>query len=116
MARVLVIEDGAQAFEHLRGTRPDLIVLDLMMPVLDGWAFIEAYRAIKVPCRVVSFEHDLVAPPAAGQELAAAIPGATHRTIPGCGHFGYLENPEAVNRELIRFLRAESRARLGETA
>ena len=77
---------------------------------------IEAYRAIKVPCRVVSFEHDLVAPPAAGQELAAAIPGATHRTIPGCGHFGYLENPEAVNRELIRFLRAESRARLGETA
>nr|ADU56107.1 hypothetical protein CA878-29 [uncultured organism CA878] len=77
---------------------------------------VEAYRAIKVPCHVVSFEHDLVAPPAAGRELATAIPGATHRTIPGCGHFGYLENPEAVNRELIRFLRAESAARLEETA
>jgi thioesterase CepJ len=77
---------------------------------------IEAYRAITVPCHVVSFEHDLVAPPAAGRELAAAIPGATHRTIPGCGHFGYLENPEAVNRELIRFLRTESGARLEETA
>jgi thioesterase CepJ len=77
---------------------------------------IEAYRAITVPCHVISFEHDLVAPPAAGRELAAAIPGATHRTIPGCGHFGYLENPEAVNRELIRFLRAESAARLEETA
>ncbi len=77
---------------------------------------IEAYRAIRVPCYVVSFEHDLVAPPAAGRELAAAIPGATHRTIPGCGHFGYLENPEAVNRELVRFLRAESRERLEETA
>lgn len=76
----------------------------------------EAYRAIKVPCHVVSFEHDLVAPPAAGRELAAAIPGATHRTIPGCGHFGYLENPDAVNRELIRFLRAEAGARLEETA
>ncbi|RSM50910.1 alpha/beta hydrolase [Amycolatopsis balhimycina DSM 5908] len=68
----------------------------------------EAYRAIKVPCHVVSFEHDLVAPPSAGQELAAVIPGATHRTIPGCGHFGYLEKPEAVNRELLRFLRTES--------
>ncbi len=77
---------------------------------------IDAYRAIKVPSHVVSFEHDLVAPPAAGQELAAAIPGATHRTIPGCGHFGYLENPEPVNRELIRFLRTESRETLGETA
>ncbi|RSM88003.1 alpha/beta hydrolase [Kibdelosporangium aridum] len=77
---------------------------------------IDAYRAIKVPCHVISFEHDLVAPPSAGRELAAAIPGATHRTIPGCGHFGYLENPEAVNRELLRFLRAESAARLEETA
>lgn len=76
---------------------------------------IEAYRAITVPCHVVSFEHDLVAPPAAGAELAAAIPGATHRTIPGCGHFGYLETPEAVNRELIRFLRAEPGVRLEET-
>ncbi len=64
----------------------------------------EAYGAIKVPCHVVSFEHDLVASPAAGRELAAAIPGATHRTIPGCGHFGYLEAPAAVNRELIRLL------------
>ena len=77
---------------------------------------LEAYRSIKVPCHVVSFEHDLVAPPSAGRELADAIPGATHRTIPGCGHFGYLENPEAVNRELIRFLRTESRETLGETA
>ncbi|MCS7477849.1 alpha/beta fold hydrolase [Umezawaea endophytica] len=75
-----------------------------------------AYRAITVPCHVVSFEHDLVAPPLAGRELAAAIPGATHRTIPRCGHFGYLENPDAVNRELIGFLRVESAARLEETA
>jgi thioesterase CepJ len=77
---------------------------------------VEAYRAITVPCHVVSFEHDLVAPPTAGRELAMAIPGATHRTIPGCGHFGYLENPEAVNRELVGFLRSGSATRLGETA
>lgn len=76
----------------------------------------EAYRAIKVPCHVISFEHDLVAPPAAGRELAAAIPGATHRTISGCGHFGYLENPEAVNRELLDFLRGDAGVRLEETA
>jgi CheY-like chemotaxis protein len=44
--RVTTAVDGARALEHLGETRPDLIVLDLMMPVLDGWAFIEAYRAI----------------------------------------------------------------------
>ncbi|ANN20065.1 alpha/beta hydrolase [Amycolatopsis orientalis] len=76
----------------------------------------EAYRAIKVRCHVISFEHDLVAPPAAGRELASVIPGATHHTIPGGGHFGYLENPEAVNHELLGFLRSGSGARLGETA
>ncbi|KZB80192.1 alpha/beta fold hydrolase [Amycolatopsis regifaucium] len=76
----------------------------------------EAYRAIEVPCHVISFEHDLVAPPAAGQELATVIPGATHHTVPGVGHFGYLENPAAVNHELLGFLRAGSGARLGETA
>ncbi|PPK68820.1 thioesterase [Actinokineospora auranticolor] len=77
---------------------------------------LDAYRAIKVPSHVISFEHDLVAPPAAGRELAAAIPGATHRTVPGCGHFGYLENPDAVNREVVEFLRAESDPRPGEFA
>jgi thioesterase CepJ len=75
-----------------------------------------AYGAITVPCHVVSFEHDLVAPPAAGRELAAAIPGATHRVLPDCGHFGYLENSEAVNRELVELLRTGAGARLGETA
>lgn len=74
-----------------------------------------AYRAITVPCHVIAFEHDLVAPPAAGRELADAIPGATYRVVPGCGHFGYLEHPETVNRELISLLSTES-ARVGETA
>jgi thioesterase CepJ len=77
---------------------------------------VEAYREIAVSCHVISFEHDLVAPPAAGRELAAAIPGATHRTIPGCGHFGYLEAPAVVNRVLIDLIRADAGARLGETA
>jgi two-component system response regulator MprA len=44
--RVTTVVDGAQALDHVRETRPDLIVLDLMIPVLDGWAFIDAYREI----------------------------------------------------------------------
>lgn len=77
---------------------------------------VEAYREIAVPCHVISFEYDLVAPPAAGRELAAAVPGATHRTIPGCGHFGYLEAPGVVNRVLIDLIREDIGERLEETA
>jgi CheY-like chemotaxis protein len=39
---VVTAENGAVALEELRrGTRPCLILLDLMMPVMDGWQFEE---------------------------------------------------------------------------
>lgn len=31
--------DGSEALEKLTNYRPDLILLDIAMPILDGWAF-----------------------------------------------------------------------------
>lgn len=42
---VVVAADGHQALELFRGTQPDLVVLDVMMPELDGFAVIERIRA-----------------------------------------------------------------------
>jgi two-component system chemotaxis response regulator CheY len=36
--------DGLQALIKLRASRPDAIVLDLMMPVMDGWTFLRHLR------------------------------------------------------------------------
>jgi CheY-like chemotaxis protein len=36
--------NGLQALELLEPLRPDLILLDLMMPVMDGWEFAEHIR------------------------------------------------------------------------
>ncbi len=36
--------DGATALERIRTARPDLLVLDLMMPVLDGWGVLRELR------------------------------------------------------------------------
>ncbi len=42
---VACASNGREALEKLgRGLQPDLIVLDLVMPVMDGWAFREAQR------------------------------------------------------------------------
>ena len=37
--------DGAEALDKARLSHPDAIVLDLMMPVMDGRDFIKAWRA-----------------------------------------------------------------------
>jgi two-component system, OmpR family, alkaline phosphatase synthesis response regulator PhoP len=42
---VTTVETGEQALEHLRSHRPDLIVLDLMLPGLDGYQVLRRLRA-----------------------------------------------------------------------
>lgn len=42
---VLAARHGAEALERLRATRADVILLDLMMPVMDGPTFLDAKNA-----------------------------------------------------------------------
>lgn len=43
--RVLAAADGRRGLEALRETKPDLILLDMKMPEMDGWEFARRYRA-----------------------------------------------------------------------
>jgi len=55
--------DGAQALQRAREAPPSAILLDLMMPVLDGWGFVDACRlqniCVGVPVVVMSAAHGL---------------------------------------------------------
>ena len=58
-------EDGERGLRRLRHARPDVAIVDLMLPGLDGWAVTEAIREdhLGVPVIVVSArgsEHDKV--------------------------------------------------------
>jgi DNA-binding response OmpR family regulator len=47
--------DGRQALQAIVGVAPDLIVLDLMMPVLDGWGVLDALDlAVSPPVVVIT--------------------------------------------------------------
>ena len=42
---VTIAPDGGQGVSKFRAIKPDLVLLDLMLPVLDGWAVCKAIRA-----------------------------------------------------------------------
>src|ERR687892_691349 len=91
------VGDGKQALARLRFDQPDVCVLDMMLPGLDGWAFIETARGegISTPIVVVSArgtEHDRVhvleigaddylVKPFSMKELAARVRAAARRGV-----------------------------------
>ncbi len=63
--RTLVAADGATGLRVFRRERPDLIVLDLMLPQIDGWRFTEEVRTDDptvpvIMCSARASEHDRV--------------------------------------------------------
>lgn len=65
---------------------------------------LEAYRQISTRCMVIAFADDLLTPPYLNLEVADAIEGSRFELVEHCGHYGYLERPDAVNELLIDFL------------
>jgi len=50
--------DGFDALDHIEQHPPDAILLDLMMPSMDGWSFLEQFRdracAERIPVGILS--------------------------------------------------------------
>jgi len=60
---------------------------------------------IKVPTLVLAGSEDMIAPPAMMERMAQKIPGSEYASLPGCGHLGPMDQPEAFNSALLAFLR-----------
>ena len=58
--QVLLAADGGQGLEMFRQTPPDLVLLDLMLPVMDGWAVCARIRETsKVPIIMLTAKSDV---------------------------------------------------------
>lgn len=59
---VISAQNGKEALSVLESHRPDVILLDLMMPVMDGWEFrrrLNGHPAANIPVIVVSADRDV---------------------------------------------------------
>ena len=77
--QVVLADNGLEALKRVEEARPDAIVLDLMMPFMHGWDFVERYQERTggevIPIIVVS--------------AARAVP----RSLEDRGVRGYLAKP-----------------------
>lgn len=56
---VQFVSDGKQAMDNLEKEKPDLLILDLMMPVMDGFTLLEKLeKPITFPILVVTARSD----------------------------------------------------------
>jgi len=65
------VSNGAEALEAIEEQAPSLVLLDMVMPVLDGREFAAALKArdIELPILVMSSSHD---PRKSAEEIRAA--------------------------------------------
>jgi 3-oxoadipate enol-lactonase len=64
----------------------------------------EILSQIDVPTLLVCGQDDQLTPPAEMQKMSEAIPHAQFVQVPNAGHLAPLENPDAVNGAINRFL------------
>jgi DNA-binding response OmpR family regulator len=116
--RVVTAYNGKEALSVGRRENPDLIILDLMMPEMDGYEFIEAYRQdhntpiIILTARVEETDHvmgldlgadDYVTKPFRPRELMARVRSVLRRA-------GQIEPPAEVLQVSDIILDRESRS------
>lgn len=85
---VVEARDGAEALQEIEETRPDLVVCDIQMPLLDGVGLVQALRR----------NNNLAALPVIA---LTGVGTQDHQTILSAGFSTYQSKP--VSGELIRW-------------
>ena len=67
-------------------------------------SMLEALQGVDIPSLIMVGAEDASLPPAVSMKIHKALPNSEYVEIPRAGHLSALEQPEFVNREIVRFL------------
>jgi two-component system LytT family response regulator len=116
---IAAYENGIVALDGIRADCPDLLLLDIAMPVLDGFAMLERLEPEATPPVVVfvtaydehavrAFEAeatDFLVTPVSDDRLRLSIERAMRRVAEKRGHRGELDREAAAPVESVPYLR-----------
>lgn len=105
MARSASREALDTAADAMKGLRADHYLSVLRASTLQDRG--DKLEAIQCPVLVITSDQDTVYPPAVTQQLLAGIPHATSVIISNAGHISNLEQPDAFNQAILKFLQAQ---------
>jgi len=89
--RVIEAGDGAEALDILETSKPDLIILDLLMPIMGGIETLEKIRSR-------GYLYPILV-------LTADIHDATRQACPNLGVSGFINKP-TNEREILKLIKA----------
>lgn len=130
---IVTAADGLQGMQQMYSQRPDLIILDVMMPTMDGWETCRRIREISdVPIimltargqesdRVMGLKlgaDDYVAKPFSLKELEARVGAVLRRTRlspPDRGRILYADDDLVIDSERLEVSRDGERVQLTAT-
>ena len=104
-------DDERAYLETLRGDTPNADALRLFnQEQVPSFDLRPELAQIAAPTLVITGEEDFITGPLPAAELSNGIAGAETVLIPGCGHFIFVEAPEAFRDSVLAFLGAGARA------
>jgi len=70
---------------------------------IESYDLLPRLRSLRVPTLVVRGDHDFI-PMAISEHIAEAVPDARFVSIADCGHFVFMEQPDAIHAEIAELL------------
>jgi 3-oxoadipate enol-lactonase len=116
-------EVAAQVMPAMRGSKSDpegVALAQRIMSAIDPATYRnavnllttfdrrESLSRIAVPTLLVAGSDDKTAPPSVMERMAQKIPQAQFVILEGCGHLGPMDQPQAFNQALEKFLRSHA--------